>query len=254
MRIITIINLSSLLFVSFLSSCTKNDNPTPISGKVKTVKTSWTNSSGFNSFIYNYNYNNNGTINYISIMPGHIKLAYAYTSNKVTSTIYDSLNIPGNYDEYFLGSNGLVDSISYHHLPQDSLSAQKFVYNSNNEPIQITTYNGLRPPLFTFNTYNNGNLIKHAVSSSQYFYSYEYYPTVSNLTPEAYGIPYSLHQSTNLQKTVRLVNSTNPSDTQITSSFTYTFDSNNRVITSTYHFYDNGLDNGEPWLYEYTYY
>ncbi len=239
--------------MSLIQSCTKNDNPTPINGKkIKTIKTI----SGSDSFYSNYFYNSDGTLNYYeSIFPNsYSKTTYTYNTNKIIANTYNSSNVLAIYGESLLRSDGLIDSAVSYFVPPDSIYTNKYIYNSSNEPVQIKYYKapfGGSPGILEFiqnNTFSNGNLVKQVSSQSQYFYSYEYYNTVSNLTPEAYGLPYNLLQSTNLLKTIKLVNSLNPSDIQIYSTHIYSFDSDNRVVTDTEQI------NGGNVIREYTYY
>lgn len=257
MRNKLLLSLSCFVVIALFYSCTKNDNPTPINGKkIKTIKTI----SGSDIFYTNYFYNSDGTLNYFEIRNSnsYSKTTYTYNTNKIISKTFDSLNVLIAYGESLLRSDGLIDSsLSYFVSnigPLDSISTNKFIYNSSNEPVQIKYY---KAPfsgspgiidLILNNTFSNGNLVKQTNSGSQYFYIYEYYNTVSNLTPEAYGLPYNLLQSINLVKTIKQVNSLNPSDIQIYSTHVYSYDSDNRVVT-----HSQSLNGGNV-IYEYTYY
>lgn len=250
-------------FILVLFSCTKNDNPTPIYGsKIKTIKTVISGSNQ-GTFYNNYFYNNDGTIDYTTVSFSNnnyiSKTTYTYSTNKIIIKNFDTLNVLREYGEFLLRTDGLVDSSFTYFIPPDSVFSYKYIYNANNEPIQIKTYvypygsfPSSIPKIITNWTFSNGNLI-----TASYFIQltgelrnviYEYYNTVSNLTPEAYGMPYNLIQSINLVKTVK-----STSDLSM-DTHTYTFDGNNRVATDLTKYFDrNGTLFGES-IYTYTYY
>ncbi len=277
MRINLIFCFVALITASQFTSCTKADAPidptTPVSltGKVKTIIT--TSSFDGVTFRQNYFYNTDGTINYYTLgstsatsPSSYSKTKYAYFTNKITnsSEICDSLYnpitpaFPLGFNEIFLNTTGLLDSIASYYNNNPGYVSEKYEYNANKEPVTIKSYQypttANNPPFYTYNTFNNGDLVKAALSYTTSFYTYEYFATVSNLTPMALGFPYNLIQSSHLLKNVRF-NSIAPANSYIREYFTYTFDSNNRVANKTeYYNNDFGIYTGRNSVNQYIYY
>lgn len=239
-----ILYLFLLLVIS--NSCTKNDNPTQIAGKVKSYSfTLDTSSPGY--FLTTFNYDNNGRVmNVISTNASgrqYGKTTYSYTSSNIIIESMDSSNQINARSIYVLNTIGLVDSVLSYSSPSnmDSISVTTYTYNSNNEAIKAKYYtlysNGqINPNWSEYNyTYSNGNLVKLiALNNNQQIaiINYEHYNTINNLTPEAFGLPYSLNQSTNLIK--RAVGSQPQQPSFFSNSdYTYTFDGNGRVSSQT---------------------
>lgn len=249
--------LLSFIVLSFLLSCQKNDNPTNISGKVKKISFVVTPSSGTGST--EYSYNSNGTLNQVinTGLLGYSKSIYTYSSSKIVVSTYNNLNTETIHYEFLLASNGLVDSSFSYFVPPNTVNSTKYIYNSNSEAIQQKNYSfpygGIpsSPSEIVNCTYSNGNMTSKSHSTG-FNYTYTYYSTVSNLTPEAYGLPYKLFQNTNLLKTTLSTDLSNPGNVT-TYDDTYTFDSNSRVDTKTEkHLYNGTLV--QEIVYTYTYY
>ncbi len=235
-----------LLSVLF-NSCTKNDNPTQIAGKVKSYSlTLDTSAPGY--FLATFNYDNNGRVmNIISTNSSGQqvgKTTYSYTSSNIIIENLNSSNQVLTRQIYSLNATGLVDSVLTYSPPSnmDSIPVTTYTYNTNNVAIQsklFTLYsNGQINPNWSSYTYSytNGNLIQTIGQNSNgqqsLIINYEHLPTISNLTPEAYGLPYSLNQSTNLIKRANSTNAQDPNWYSI-SDYTYTFDGNGRVSSQT---------------------
>ncbi len=247
-----------------LYSCTKDPTGTPInpSGQIHSI--TYTGNSP--SAVYDINefyYNSDGTINYFTLRGINSsaysqKGVYSYTSNLVTQTSYDSLNVALSEYKYYLRANGLVDSIVSSSIPVDSVLVSQYFYNSNNILTEAQLHNylpgGSSGPLSSLlYTFVNGNLTRVDVPPTNKYLAYEYYDTVSNLTPHAYGLSYSLNQSSNLLKKQSFNDTGNPADTKTEFTHEYTFDSNNRVSTQTIHSYENSVATGEYVTLTYTY-
>jgi hypothetical protein len=277
MRINLIFCFVALIMASQFTACTKADTPidpaTPVSltGKVKTIITT-SSFDGVTSRL-NYFYNSDGTVNYYTLgstsatsPSSYSKSKYVYSTNKITtsSEICDSLFNPINppfpvsNGEIFLNTTGLLDSTASYYSNNPGYFSEKYEYNANKEPVTVKYYqyptNANNPPFYIYNTFNNGDRVKEAVSYTTSFYTYEYFANVSNLTPMAFGLPFNLLQGTHLLKNVRF-NSIAPANSYITEYFTYTFDSNNRVATETEYFNNNfGVYTGRNSVNSYIYY
>ncbi len=240
-----ILYLFLLLVIS--NSCTKNDNPTQIAGKVKSYSFTLDTSSP-SYFLTTFNYDNNGRVmNVISTNASGRqvgKTTYSYTSSRIVIEGLDSSNQVQTRQVYVLNTIGLVDSVLSYSSPSnmDSISVTTYTYNSNNEAIKSKNYtlysNGQTSQNWSEGnyTYSNGNMVKYIYSNSNQqigiIVNYEHYTTINNLTPEAFGLPYSLNQSTNLIK--RAVGSQPQQPSFFSNSdYTYTFDGNGRVSSQT---------------------
>lgn len=230
--------VSSLLIVN---SCSKNDNPTSISNKIKSY---WFENS---SFITTLNFDNSGritnTVN-TSNLDNHLitKNTWRFSSNIITVESFDSVNNKLTEIQYTLNLSGLVENINYSYAPFDSIYTTKVDYDPSNNPIRTTAYKGYatgqQPSILELNHIEYLWLGSNLITAKSYknnilqsTLTYEYYPTSSNLTPEAYGLPYSLLQSKDL---VKRTTSSTPSNSNVgITNYTYTFDTNNRVTSQT---------------------
>lgn len=269
MRAKFLVCIVAIFLISYLTSCAKvgdnSINTSNASGKVKTLTTTSHRSFGTSVIYENYFYKSDGTVDNVTYSRNNLnyfqKIIYTYNANKVITTSYDSANIAYAFSEMQLGVSSRVDSIVNYLIPPIQVYTSKIFYDSNNYPTQIKYYTFLygslptTPPDITSYLFSNGNMMKMWGTNYSYIKTYDYYDRVSNLTTQEFGLPYISLQSINLEKTLRIANSSTPNNTYISESYTYTFDNNNRVATQLVHIHDNnGIDTGEYIQKEYVYY
>lgn len=239
------INSLVCMAIFLLASCSKNDNPTTISGKIKTTSNN-SNVSAPGYSITNHNYDNNGRLLNTTTTnnAGQIvsKTQATYSSNNILIESFNATTRLG-YQEYILNSIGLVDTLKISYAPFDTIiDCSKVIYNSANVPLtlkKLAPYPITGQPVNVEKsrieyTYSGGNIITQKVFNSNQLesvHNIEYYDTANNLSPDAFGLPYMLNNNANLIKKESAFN-ISTSDSSIV-EYTYTFDSNNRVISQT---------------------
>lgn len=265
--------LLSFLNILFICACKKSDTQNSsnnLTGKIKTI-TYTTDFTPTNTSSVYYYYNTDGTLNNTKISDGisFIKkdsFSYNYFSNKTIINTYDALGYQTYKKEIFFDALNRVDSFATLYIPSNTVGSTKVIYNANSEPIKTISYNNFvngtiptTPTNIYVYEYNNGNMVKREQipttpnTTFQSYFIYEYYSDVSNLTPDIFGDPLNLIYNLNLVKSEISVTYT-PGNSVLDNSWSYTFDSNNRVLTETLNSISNGIPDGHYQKRTFTYY
>jgi hypothetical protein len=241
------------LFVFFIAavftSCQKEPTPAtsgiPPSAKVKTYTEDVTSPGGNSVITFNVTYDSNDRlISMVSAASAGDRFEFQYSNNGLIFELYNS-NVLSIHEVLFLNSSSLLDSTFQYNDTNDS-TTEKYFYNN---AMQLTTRKEYEYSLVTgsvlFNTDNyfydaDGNVIKATDDNS--ITTYDYYP---DLPDNLVLVPSHLPRNKNLVKTT-----TSDSGGYVTTlSHSYTFDSNNRLLTETII-----ADTGEKVIKTYTYY
>jgi hypothetical protein len=244
--------LVSILSLLFIYSCSKEKSYSPSSSaaKLKMYVEDARNTSlnAIDTLYLSYDANNRVT----ALTSTQGKQVYTYVSNtKFTLDLYlgGTLSI---HEVFFVNSNSLVDSTWQDDQVGDT-STEAYLYNgkqlSRKTTYDYTKANGSQIYMQEDYTYDsNGNLVKDIQSdgngnvSMTTTYTYTSYPFVNLLSPTYLPI-----QSKNLPATMTQKDGSGGLIGSI--SFSYVFDSSNRVIKET-----DLANNGETVVKTYLYY
>ena len=226
--------LAVILCIILFTSCQKDvdGDPITVTDKVKTYTEDITSGSIGNS-VTTYNLSYDASDRIISIIsasaPGN-KFLFAYNSASTYAMDIYSSNIRVIHEDVSLNSNSYPDSTFQYNNTGDT-TTEKNVYNGNNQLIKLYEYDYSKitgSDLWNVTNYTydaNGNLLK-AEDTDTNIDTYEYYPDLVYISPLIE--PYSHPKKHNLVKKHTLT-----SNGYIVGSatYTYTFDSNNRIST-----------------------
>lgn len=218
-----------------LSSCQKEPSDISLpaaSLKIKTY-TEDVRSGVFGNSITTYNLSYDGNDRLTSMVdasnPGN-KFVYAYpSSSKYTFDLFVD-NIFELHVDYFLNSQSLIDS-SFQYNNTNDTSTEKYIYNPARQLTKLYEYDyySTGADLWNTTTYTYdgaGNLAK-SENTFDYVYTYEYYTDKVYLMPRL--IPVTVpNQKANLIKKLTLTES---GTVQGSVTYTYTFDSKDRIST-----------------------
>jgi YD repeat-containing protein len=220
--------------IILFSSCQKDTggDPPTSTDKVKSYTEDITSGSIGNSVTtYNLAYDaSNRIISIISASNPGDKFLFTYNSATTFSMdIYNS-NTRVIHEDFFLNSNSYPDSTFQYNNTGDT-ATEKSVYNGNNQVIKLYEYDYSKitgSDLWNTTTYTydaGGNLVK-AEDTDANINTYEYYPDLVYISPvtEPYAHPkkHNLLKKNTLSSNGFILGS---------ATFTYTFDSNNRIST-----------------------
>jgi len=234
----SLIALSSIII---FSSCQKDKQPDANTNlnKVKTYTENITSPGGGTiAATFNVGYDGNNRITSLTqTNASGIKFLFTYTSDtKYSMDLYESGSI-SVHEDFFLNSNSLPDSTFQYNNTQDS-TTEKYLYNSNGQLVTLKEYvysknYGSEIDNITSYTYDsNGNVVNTTDTNNQ-IETFEYYPDL------VYTVPLTnpaLNQGINSTKKMNLVKThtvTSNGSLVGTDTYTYTFDSNNRISTIT---------------------
>lgn len=226
--------LAAISFIVLLSSCQKDagGGPTTVTDKVKTY-TEDIKSGSIGNFVTTYNLNYDGSDRISSMIstsnPGD-KFLFTYNSaSSYSMDIYNS-NLLVIHEDFFLNSNSYPDSTFQYNDTGDT-STEKTVYNVKNQAIKLYEYDYSTitgSDLWNITTYTydaDGNLVKSEDTDTN-IDTYEYYPDMVYVLPVI--TPYAQPKKLNLVKKRTL---TSNGFLVGSATFTYTFDSKNRIST-----------------------
>jgi len=250
----TFVVLSSAIF---LFSCKKSDNTDQTSNpdKVKTYSESVTSSDGSEFYAtYNLTYDaNNRITGLVPVTTLGTKFLFAYTANNKFSLDIYNTGVLSIHEDVMLNSNSLFDSTFQYNDTNDT-TTEKYFYNSNNQLITLNEYDysknyGSDISNITSYSYDgNGNIVKTTDTDNQ-VETFDYY------TDLVYAMPFTnpyLTQGLKASKKMNLLKThTVTSNGSLVGSvtYTYTFDSDNRISTIT-----QTSDDGTIGVQTYTYF
>ena len=250
----TFLVLSSAIL---LFSCKKSDNTDQTSNpdKVKTYSESVTSSDGSEFYAtYNLTYDaNNRITGLVPVTTLGTKFLFAYSSNNKFSLDIYNTGVLSIHEDVMLNSNSLFDSTFQYNDTNDT-TTEKYFYNSNNQLITLNEYDysknyGSDISNITSYSYDgNGNLVKTTDTDNQ-VETFDYYPDLIYAMP--FTNPY-LTQGLKASKKMNLLKThTVTSNGSLVGSvtYTYTFDSDNRISTIT-----QTADDGTIGVQTYTYF
>ena len=225
---------AAILFIILLSSCQKDAGvgPTTATDKVKTYTEDITSASIGNS-VTTYNLGYDGSNRIISIIaasaPGN-KFLFTYPSaGSFSMDIYNS-NVRVIHEDFFLNSSSYPDSTFQYNNTGDT-STEKNIYNAKNQLIKLYEYDYSKitgSDLWNTTSYTydaDGNLLKAEDTDSD-IDTYEYYPDLVYILPAM--MPYAQPEKHNLVKKHTLKSNGYELGS---ATYTYTFDSKNRIST-----------------------
>jgi hypothetical protein len=237
--------ISAITFIAWFSSCQKeitpstNDQRTSSSnssfGRVKTYTEDVTASGQHLSNSYNISYDDSGrVISLISMSSPGDKSLYKYnTDNTFTMDIYAS-NKLSIHETFFINSFGLVDSTVQYNETNDT-TTEKYLYNSAKQLIELDLYMSSILDSKTSYEYDaNGNATKETTAG---------FVTTTNYT----NFENNLDVGENYFYRNKNLPGKKTSDAY-SSSFTYTFDSNNRLTVEK-----EEISNGDIVIRKYAY-
>lgn len=228
--------LAVIALIILFSACQKepgNNLPPTQQLKLKTYtedvrSASWGNS--VTTYHLNYDGNDRMTSMVDASGPGN-KFVFAYpSSSKYPMDLFVD-NIFELHADYFLNNHSMLDS-SFQYNNTDDTSTEKYVYNPARQLTKLYEYDYSRvtgSSLWNTTTYTYdgaGNLVK-SEDADDYVYTYEYYTDKLYLLPQITPFAGS-NQKTNLLKKLTLTES---GTVQASATYTYTFDSKDRVST-----------------------
>jgi len=221
--------LATLIVISLFAACKKNNDAPAGSGSLpKTYTEDFRSSSYSTKVTYNLTYDGNNRLISMTAIPepAIVKFIYTYSSGKTFSMDLYNSNALSIHENFWLNSSSLLDSTFQYNDTNDS-STEKYVYNSNNQLLQIKNYNysstGSVPDYTTDYTYDNaGNATLESISNGRST-SFTYYT----------DLPYTLNIGLNIipqpKYFIKTATSTAGSS-PITATHFYKFDSSNRLI------------------------
>lgn len=235
--------LSALLFFA----CKKDPGNSGSSAlyRPKTYTETITSTSlGNSSTTYNLTYDGNNRIISLAAASGTgNKFVYQYNSNNTyTMDLYNS-NVLSIHEVFFINSLSFVDSTFQYNDTNDS-TTEKYFYNANKQLIKVNQYDytkatgGILSDTHNYTYDNAGNVIKDADINSTLVYAYG-----DLRNPLSLGQLY-LPVNPNLPKMTTLMEG----GITIINTQTYTFDSNNRLISEK-----DVLSTGDVFVKSYTY-
>ena len=226
-----IILFPALLGIFILVSCKKDNNtPNTNSSALPKTYTEDVRSSVIGNSVttYNLTYDANNRLTSLVSTPAPpvLKFQYTYASdNTYTLDLYDNGNL-NIHEKIWVNSASLMDSTFQYNDTQDT-STEKYIYNQNNELIQIKGYDysssvSVLSNTTTYTYDNNGNAITESDDLGK-FVTYDYYTDLPNNLNV--GMLYT-SPSKNLIKTATAQSGGN----QVTATHFYSFDGSNRLI------------------------
>jgi len=254
MKRITLFAAVATVMVALFSCQKETTSNTPLpaqSLKIKTY-TEDVRSSIFGTSVTNYNLSYDGNDRLVSMIqannPGN-RFVWAYpSSSKYTFDLFNN-NILDIHGDYFLNSQSLIDSAFQYNSTRDS-STEKYIYNSAHQLIKWYEYDYSKvtgSSLWNVTTYTYdgaGNLLT-TQDSNQDLYTYEYYTDKVYVMPKT--IPVTVpNEKANLPKKVTV---TDLGTVVASATYTYTFDSKDRISTTRY-----DVSNGDVVIKTYTYF
>lgn len=184
----------------------------------------------YNTYKFTYDGNNRMTSMVDTANAGN-KFVFAYpSSSKYTMDIFGD-NMFVIHADYFMNSQSLLDSSFQYNNTGDTMT-EKYVYNPARQLTQLYEYDYSKvtgSDLWNTTTYTYdgaGDLIK-SEDTDDYVYTYEYYTDKLHLLPQVSPVA-DASQKTHLPKKVTLTESGTLS---FSATYTYTFDSKDRVST-----------------------
>lgn len=225
---LTLAALVSLFVMSCKKeSTTTNNNNT---GKLKTYTEDYT--SPFQHFTdsSNITYDASGRMATIENPGG--KFVYSYGNGTVTTDIYDSTAL-SIHEVGFLNAQQLLDSTVQ--VSGTDTSTEKYFYNAANQLTQLRSYDngssGLQLSDIDSYTYDsNGNLVTETNQSGNGMLNSNTTRTYTN-TPAQFPLmsPFTSAQYKNFPASAKIVTTSDTTN----ETYTYQFDSNNRLVTET---------------------
>jgi hypothetical protein len=229
MKNLTLTPVALIAILSFFS-CKKDNSPNASSTRPKTYTESLTSSSLGNSvttFDLTWDANNRLVSLASTPTPPELKFVYKYSTSSFTLDLYEfsALSI---HEIFWLNAIPFVDSTFQYNDTNDT-TTEKYFYNASRQLVQrneysYSTVSGAVLFNTTHYTYDsNGNVITEADDNNGTT-TYDYYTNL--LTPFSLDIAY-IPVTKNLPKTA----TNNSGGTIVSATHTYTFDSNNRLVT-----------------------
>ncbi|HKO78899.1 MAG TPA: hypothetical protein VJU78_00825 [Chitinophagaceae bacterium] len=227
-----------IALVVLFSSCQKgadNDLPQPTQGlKLKTVTEDVRSNGPLGNSVTTYNFSYDGSDRMTSMVDASNagnKFVFAYpSSSKYTMDIFGD-NIFIIHADYFLNSNSMLDS-SFQYNDSDTIT-EKYIYNPAKQLTKFYEYDYSKltgSDLWNTTTYTYdgaGDLVK-SEDTDDYVYTYEYYTDKLVLMPQMMPFSSGSNQKAHLPKKVTLTESGTET---ASATYTYTFDSKDRVST-----------------------
>ncbi|MEP7376396.1 MAG: hypothetical protein ABI675_23565 [Chitinophagaceae bacterium] len=223
--------ISSVILFSSCQKDTGGDLPTS-TDRVKSYTEDITSGLIGNSVTtYNLTYDGSNRITGLvsASNPGD-KFLYTYNSATTFSMEIFNSNVRVIHEDFFLNGNSWPDS-TYQYNNTGDTSTEKNVYNGNNQIIKLYEYDYSKitgPDLWNTTTYTydaGGNLVK-TQDTDDVITTYEYYPDLVYISPVTQPYSHPVKHQLLKKNTLSLNGSIAGSAT-----YTYTFDSNNRVST-----------------------
>lgn len=225
------------LVILFLGCQKEPDNDLPpqtVGLKLKTYTEDYR-SDVFGNFYNTYKLSYDGNDRMTSMVdtanPGN-KFVFAYpSSSRYTMEIFGN-NVFVLHADYFLNSHSLIDSSFQYNSADDSMT-ERYLYNPANQVTKLYEYDYSKitgSDLWNTTTYTYdgaGNLIK-SEDTDDYVYTYEYYTDKLVLLPQVTPFAADANKKVNLVKKLTLTES---GTVTASATYTYTFDSKDRVST-----------------------
>lgn len=227
--------LTATTCLILLCSCKKESNSSlNNSNRVKSYSEMVSTPYGKDSMTVNLSYDASGRIiSAVSASSPGDKFLFTYPSTSKYVMDQFNANVLSIHEDFFFNAQSLLDSTFQYNDTQDS-TTEKYAYNSNQQLVKLLEYNYSKltgAVLSNTTTYSydaNGNLVTTADSDGQ-VYTYEYYPDQVAVMPVITGnLNPNTTKKSNLVKKVSLTSYGNVEGSAV---FTYTFDSQNRIIS-----------------------
>jgi uncharacterized protein YceK len=221
-----------LVTVLLIASCKKNDSLEPASSsRVKTYTEiiSFPSASEHEIGVFSVNYDSKGRlVSLISTTNPGDNFIYQYPSDShYTLDLYDA-NALSIHEDFYLNSMSYVDS-TFQYNDSNDTSTEKYIYNANNQLTQLIQYDysassGATQTDVDNYTYNSsGDVVTDSNDGGTI--TYTYYDLPNTLSMGTVFLPQNLH----------LVQTATENDygVQATTTHTYGFDGDNRLISDT---------------------
>jgi len=222
--------LAALACILTFSACKKNDSVSPNAANLPKTYTEDITSSGIGNSktTYNLSYDGNGRLTSLvsASAPGN-KFVYKYNTNSTYTMDLFISNFLSIHENFFINSNSLVDSTFQYDDTQDT-TTEKYFYNGSGQLVQLNEYDYTKADgsvLNNVHTYEydaNGNQTKDTDYNG--VQTFTYYTDLENTL--SVGQTY-FPKGKYLIKTLTVDNGGSP----ITVNYTYTFDSQKRLVT-----------------------